>query len=96
MKTNALKVEREEALELAAWAELHAHYECNDDYDDWVAKCTRIAEALRQLAALRETPESSTGPEVHLPKLEQSFDKDLVYDCGPIGWKKNGARKLSS
>ena len=83
MKTNALKVEREEALELAAWAESHAQAECDDDYDDWVAKCTRIAEALRQLAALRETPESSTGPKVFLPKLEQSFDKDLVYECGP-------------
>ena len=54
MKTNAPKVEHEEALALAAWAESHAHYECNDDYEEWVAKCTRIAEALRQLAALRE------------------------------------------
>lgn len=86
MKTNALKVEHEEALELAAWAESHAQAECDDDYEEWVAKCTRIAEALRQLATLRKTPESSTGPEVFLPKVERhnwSFDKDLVYDCGP-------------
>jgi len=92
MKTNAPKVEHEEALTLADWVESHAHAEeCDDDHEEWVYKCTRIAEALKQLAALRKTPKSSTGSsglcnEVFLPKVERhswSFDKDLVYDCGP-------------
>ena len=81
MKThtpNPATVQPEEALTLAAWVEAHAQSECDDDYDDWVAKCTRIAAALRQLAALQNTLKSELVGLIENLKTLDSVDGPAV------------------